>query len=342
MGRSQGGSSSRTTGHHRGPALSSLGQKLKEGSIHIGSTSTIPVKVTTVITSHSRKTSYSLSDPLSSIIVWPHLIVGPSLYWVSTWSNSTEDFKSALWKRRHFFEVTTGCLQTIRNHPQPWGPGDDQGHLRYAQHVHKQVTHLAHLMGPNGRPIKELQDILASNSFLLKLYDTLPFRLRSKYVRQLAINNINLTEIRGKKHLNLMLNELRIYIYTLETLASTDLPYQSNHAAPEPLGHPSSIYPPPQWGHEGVQAAQTTSALPRVSTNRPSTVTSTTLRVPYAPQNLLPRWTCPLKYHEHHTIQTCSEFYLQSKQAEALPLGGSGGFVGVALPAPYGGRTIRC
>jgi hypothetical protein len=169
------------------------------------------------------------------------------------------------------------------------------------------VIHLAHLTGPNGRPIHELQDILTSNPFLLKLYDTLPFRVHSKYVRQLAINNINLTEIRGKKHLNLMLNELRIY--TLETLASTDLPYQLNHAAPEPLGHPSPIYPPPQWGHEGVQAPQTTSAPPRVSANRPSTVTSATLRVPYASQNLLPRWTCPLKYHEHHTIQTCSEFF---------------------------------
>jgi hypothetical protein len=154
----------------------------------------------------------------------------------STWSNSTEDFESALWKRRHYFEVTTGCLQTIRDHPQPWGPGDDQGRLRYAQHVHKQVIHLAHLTGPNGRPIKELQDILASNPFLLKLYDTLPFRVRSKYVRQLSINNINLTEIRGKKHLNLMLNELRIYIYTLETLASTDLPYQPDHAASESFG----------------------------------------------------------------------------------------------------------
>jgi hypothetical protein len=85
MGRSQGGGSPRTTGHYRGPALSSLGQKLKEGSIHAGSTSTIPVKVfTTIVTSHSRKTSYTLSDPLSLIIVWPHLIVGPSLYWVST------------------------------------------------------------------------------------------------------------------------------------------------------------------------------------------------------------------------------------------------------------------
>jgi hypothetical protein len=201
--------------------------------------------------------------------------------------------------------VTTGCLQTIRDHPQPWGPGDDQGHLRYAQHVHKQVTHLAYLTGPNGRPIKELQDILVSNPFLLKLYDTLPFRVRSKYVRQPAINNINLNEIRGKKHLNLMLNELRIYIYTLEVLASTD----PDNAASESFGHPSPTSPPSQWGRAGIQAVPSTNAPSRVSANRSNLMTSTTPRVPSAQRNLLPRWTCPLKYHEHHTIQTCSEFF---------------------------------
>jgi hypothetical protein len=58
-----------------------------------------------------------------------------------------------------------------------------------------------------------------------------------------------------------------------------------------------------------VQAAQVTNAPPQVSANRPSTMTSTTLGVPHAPQNILPRWTCLLKYHEYHTIQTCSEFF---------------------------------
>jgi hypothetical protein len=189
-----------------------------------------------------------------------------------------DDFGSTSWKRRHYLAVTTAYLQNIRDHPQPWGPGGNQGHIRYVQHVHKQVSHLAHLTGPNGQAIQELQDILTSNPFLLKLYDTLPFRVRSKYVQQLAINNINLSEIRGKRHLNLMLNELRIYIYTLETLVSTDIPYQLDRTVP--LGHFPPTLPPPQWGHEGTQAVEPTNAPPRVSASRPNTVTSTTPRVP--------------------------------------------------------------
>jgi hypothetical protein len=233
-------------------------------------------------------------------------------------STSTEDFESVLWEKRHYSEVTTGCLRAIRDYPQPWGPGDDQGHLRYAQHVHKQMSHLAHLMGPNGGPIKELQDIIASNSFLLNLYDTLPFRVRSKYVRQLATYNINLTMIRGKKHFNLMLNELRIYLHTLEMLASSDLPYQPTRVTPEPFAHLSPTCLPFHWSREGVQAAQPTNALPGVNANPSSTMTSTTLSAPHAPQNLLRRWTCPLRYHEYHTIQTCSEFFAISARERRL------------------------
>jgi hypothetical protein len=227
----------------------------------------------------------------------------------STWSNSTEDFENTLWKKRHYSKVTNSCIQAIRDYPQPWGPSDDQGHLRYAQHVFKQMSHLAHLMGPNGRPIKELQDILASNTFLLRLYDILPFRVRSKYVRQLAANNINLTMIQGKKHFNLMLNELRIYLHTLEMLVNSDLPFQPNCATPESLAHLSPTCLPFPGNHEGVQVVQPTNAPSRVHANLTSTIASTTLSASHAPRNLLPRWTCPLKYHEYHTIQTCSEFF---------------------------------
>jgi hypothetical protein len=178
--------------------------------------------------------------------------------------------------------------------------------------VFKQMSHLAHLVGPNGRPIKELQDILASNTFLLKLYDILPFRVRSKYARQLAANNINLTLIQGKKHFNLMLNELRIYLHTLKMLVSSDLPYQPSYATPEPLAYLSPSCLPFFGNREGVQAAQ--------PTNLPSRVYTNTLGAAHAPRSLLPRWTCPLRYHEYHTIQTCSEFFAISARERRLQL----------------------
>jgi hypothetical protein len=228
---------------------------------------------------------------------------------LSTWSNSAEDFENSLWKKRHYSKLTNGSIQAIRDYPQPWGPSDDQGHLRYAQHVFKQMSHLAHLMGPNGRPIKELQDILASNTFLLMLYDVLPFRVHSKYVRQLAANNINLTMIQGKKHFSLMLNELRIYLLTLEMLVNSDLPHQPNGATPEPFAHLSPTGLPPSGNRVGVQAAPTTNAPSQVHANLASTMVSTSLGASHTPRNLLPRWTCPLRYHEYHTIQDCSEFF---------------------------------
>jgi hypothetical protein len=214
----------------------------------------------------------------------------------STWSNSTEDFENTLWKKRHYSNLTNGSIQAIRDYPQPWGPDDDQGHFRYAQHMFKQMSHLVHLMGPNGRPIKELQEILASNTFLLTLYDVLPFRVRSKYARQLAANNINLTMIQGKKHFSLMLNELRIYLHTLEMLVNHDLPHQPNGATPESFTHPSPAYLPLPGNRVGVQAVSATNA----------------------PRNTLPRWTCPLKYHEYHTIQNCSEFFAISARERHL------------------------
>jgi hypothetical protein len=215
----------------------------------------------------------------------------------STWSNSTEDFENTLWKKRHYSKLTNGSIQAIRDYPQPWGPGDDQGHLRYAQHVLKQMSHLAHLMGPNGRPIKELQEILASNTLLLTLYDVLPFRVRSKYVRQLAANKINLATIQGERHFSLIMNELRIYLRTLKMLVNSDLPHQSNGATPEPFAHLSPAYTPFPGNGVGVQAASTVNTPTQVHANLTSSVAVTTLGTSHAPRNLLPRWTCPLKYH---------------------------------------------
>jgi hypothetical protein len=202
---------------------------------------------------------------------------------LSTWSNSTEDFENTLWKKRHYSKLTNSSIQAIRDYPQPWGPGDDQGHLRYAQHVFKQMSHLAHLMGPNGRPIKELQEILASNTFPLTLYDVLLFRVRSKYVRQLAANNINLTMIQGKKHFNLMLNELRIYLLTLEMLVNSDLPHQPNGATPESFVHLSPTYLPSPGNRVGVRTLLTTNTPPQVHANLTSTMAMTTLGASHAP-----------------------------------------------------------
>jgi hypothetical protein len=238
---------------------------------------------------------------------------------LNTWSNPTEDFESALWKKKgHYSKLTNGSIQAIRDYPQPWGPGDDQGHLRYAQHVFKQMSHLAHLMGPNGRPIKELQEILASNTFLLTLYDVLPFRVRSKYVRQLAANNVNLTMIQGKKHFNLMLNELRIYLFTLEMLVNSDLPHQPYGVTPEPFAHLSPTGLPPSGNRVGVQAMSAANILPQVHANLTSTLATTTLGASHTPRNLLPRWTCLLRCHEYHTIQTCSEFFAISVRERRL------------------------
>jgi hypothetical protein len=159
-------------------------------------------------------------------------------------------------------------------------------------------------MGPDGKPIRELREILGSNSFLLTLYNVLPFRVRSKYVRQLAANNINLTLIRGEKHFNLMMNELRIYLRTLEMLATADLPIQPISGTPSLPARP----PPPGTGVE-AQAASTPSAPTRIQANPAGIVAATTPGGLHAPRSLLPRWTCPLRNHEYHTIQTCSDFF---------------------------------
>jgi hypothetical protein len=68
----------------------------------------------------------------------------------------------------------------------------------------------------------------------------------------------------------------------------------------------------------GGQATQSTSTLPRVHANPASTTSSSTLDASHTPRNLLPRWTCPLRYHEYHTIQTCSEFFAISARERRL------------------------
>jgi hypothetical protein len=115
--------------------------------------------------------------------------------------------------------------------------------------------------------VKELQDVLASNTFLLTLYDVLPFRVHSKYVRQLAANNINLTMIQGKKHFNLMLNELRIYLLTLEMLVNSDLPHQLNGATLESSAHLSPACLPSPGNCVGIQAMPTINTPPQVHAN---------------------------------------------------------------------------
>jgi hypothetical protein len=66
--------------------------------------------------------------------------------------------------------------------------------------------------------------------------------------------------IQGKKHYNLMLNELRIHLHTLKMLVSSDLPYQPTCASPEPLAYLSPTCLPFLGSREGVQAAQPTNA----------------------------------------------------------------------------------
>jgi hypothetical protein len=222
----------------------------------------------------------------------------------STWSNSSGNFESTLWKRRHYSKVVDGCLQAVSDYPQPCGPGDDQGHLGYVQHVFKQMSQLIHLMGPDGKPIRELREILGSNSFLLALYNVLPFKVRSKYVRHLAANNISLTLIRGEKHFNLMMNELRIYLRTLEMLTPSDLLDQPSGSTSVPSARPSSS----GVGME-AQATPTPSALTRAQSNSAGMVAVTTSGGLHAPRSSLPRWTCPLRNHEYHAVQTCSDFF---------------------------------
>jgi hypothetical protein len=171
------------------------------------------------------------------------------------------------------------------------------------------MSHLAHLTGPNGRPIKELEEILASNTFLLTMYDVLPFRVRYKYAKQLAANNINLDMIQGEKHFNLIMNELRIYLRTLKILVNSDLPHQSNGATSEPFAYLSPACPPFLGNGAGAQAVPTTNIPTQIHVNPNGSVAATTIGGSHAPRNLLPRWTCPLKYHEYHTIQACSEFF---------------------------------
>jgi hypothetical protein len=227
----------------------------------------------------------------------------------STWGDPTEAFENTLWKKRHYSKLVNGSIQAIKNHPLPRGPDDEPGLLRYTQHVFKLMSHLAYLTGPDGRPIKELEEILASNTFLLSMNDILPFKVRYRYAKQLASNNIDLDTIQGEKHFNLMMYELRIYLRTLEIVVNSEPPRQSDNTTSVPFAyHPSTCPPTPGIG-VGARAAPTPNVPSRTQANPASLVTMTTACGPLAPRNLFPRWTCPLRNHEYHTIQTCSDFF---------------------------------
>jgi hypothetical protein len=176
-----------------------------------------------------------------------------------------------------------------------------------------------------------------SNSFLVELFEVLPVGVREKVSDRLAEEDVEISNIEGKRYLELILSELRKYYRRLETqllIPSSSLPpsspltktrsRQTIHNVSVDSNPGDSSGPRSKTSKKRQQKGKTKKTATPQRGNLPSPMipdSNATFAVP--PD----RWACPLVDHQSHTIQTCTEFFKLSpctdKQcgriAEVLP-----------------------
>jgi hypothetical protein len=185
--------------------------------------------------------------------------------------------------------------------------------------MHKQVSDLIHLEASKGVLVPRLSDHMNSNSFLVELFEVLQVGVREKVSDRLAEEDVEISNIEGKRYLELILSELRKYYRRLETqllIPSSSLPpsspltktrsRQTIHNVSVDSNPGDSSGPRSKTSKKRQQKGKTKKTATPQRGNLPSPMipdSNATFAVP--PD----RWACPLVDHQSHTIQTCTEFF---------------------------------
>jgi hypothetical protein len=107
--------------------------------------------------------------------------------------------------------VVDTCLRMIKKLPKPKDNKDLAALAVQSRAIHKQVSDLIHLEASKGVPVPRLSDHMNSNSFLVELFEVLPIGVREKVSDRLADEDVEISNIEGKRYLELILAELRKY-----------------------------------------------------------------------------------------------------------------------------------
>jgi hypothetical protein len=201
--------------------------------------------------------------------------------------------------------VVDTCLRMIKKLPKPKDNKDLAALAVQSRAIHKQVSDLIHLEVSKGVPVPRLSDHMNSNSFLVELFEVLPVGVREKVSDRLADEDVEISNIEGKRRLETQL-----------LIPSSSLPPSSpsTKTRSRPAVHNVSMDSDPGDSSGPRSKASKTrqqkgkakkTATPQRG-NSPSPIipdSNATFAVP--PD----RWACPLVDHQSHTIQTCTDFF---------------------------------
>lgn len=251
-----------------------------------------------------------------------------------------EDFHAMkAWLIKKFGSVVpmaNGYVKAISRLPTPKA-SDLPGMVKYLRSIHRLLTSLSELEITKGVPVPKLQSHLASNAFLSSLVTVLPYRVRSELIKHLIRKDIDdLDSIEGREHFDAILKIVKEK-YREAELESTACPTSSGGSSSQPAKQVPASSTKTQPKQVNVASTYSTNvqqpAVQQQSAPLPPFLTGgnavpiTTPRQnnqnqsSWSPQqNANPsgykfnRWTCPIRSHRNHDVQTCNMFWSSSPQ----------------------------
>ena len=189
---------------------------------------------------------------------------------------------------------------------------------QYYRNVHRLQTTLFDLEIRKGVKVPQLQEHIAGHTFLTQLGEVLPFKVREEWTIALAKEGVILHRVEGTTHFHKVLKILKEKYLSYELMSglspndSVPVTKTKTHLAEASCDNASdsesdSALPKKERAKKKMHAATSSPGKPKRTDQKKGQTTQP--KASPKPQTKLPRWSCPMKGHEAHSIKGCNKFF---------------------------------
>jgi hypothetical protein len=186
---------------------------------------------------------------------------------------------------------------------------------------------------------------------LQQLFEILPVSVRSEFSKALSDEDMEISNVEGKKYLDLFMKLIMRELRTLETqvhLPSKMAPSRSQERVQGITMDNMSVLSEEEDEEEEEDSEEEEDPSPPVATAQKSVSTATVAKqtskgaqpVPAASSKKASRWECPINGHESHSVTACAEFFTLSVKERQKAMWQKSCFT--CLSSSSGCRGARC
>ena len=210
-------------------------------------------------------------------------------------------------------------LKAIRSLKAPRSDSDHLAQSLYLRSIHRHLTTLLNLEIRKGVPVPQMREFISSYTFIAQIVETLPHVVQDDWTEYLAEKEIIAHKVEGMLFLDKILSLLKKRYLRYEYKASIPVsdpppkPKSKTHHATDQAdsdsASPSS--PPRSPSNKKANAADSSSKKQGQATKKDGKkgAQDSNSKPAAQPNPNLPRWTCPIKDHENHSIKECNDFF---------------------------------